>query len=274
MEVWRVGGGYQCSVSSVIYVLTYPLRELCIGDELFPWCLIQTLVQEFWSLRRMDISQKHALHFTMVPGVVMLWAPVSLVSSPYTTTISFLLDDSILNHIRQWVENHSFFRLPFVLLATLLFFLQEKTRNSRCILKRRTEAQKNDNSPGVQWKTGVPTACFFFFKIYFIEVQLIFNVVLISAVQQSDSVLHIYILFHILSHYGLSQDTEYSSLCYTVGPCCLSILYIIVCICQSQTPTPSLPTFLPLGNYSLFSMSVSLFLFCRSSFVSYFRFHI
>ena len=24
---------------------------------------------------------------------------------------------------------------------------------------------------------------------------------------------------------------EYSSLCYTVGPCCLSILYIVVCIC-------------------------------------------
>ena len=27
-----------------------------------------------------------------------------------------------------------------------------------------------------------------------------------------------YILFHILFHYGLSQDIEYSSLCYTVGP--------------------------------------------------------
>ena len=40
-----------------------------------------------------------------------------------------------------------------------------------------------------------------------------------------------YILFHILFHYGLSQDTECSSLCYTVGPCCLSILCIIVCIC-------------------------------------------
>ena len=25
-------------------------------------------------------------------------------------------------------------------------------------------------------------------------------------------------------HYGLLQDTECSSLCYTVGPCCLSIL--------------------------------------------------
>ena len=39
---------------------------------------------------------------------------------------------------------------------------------------------------------------------------------------------YIYILFHILFHYGLSQDIEYSSLCYTIGPCCLSILYIAV----------------------------------------------
>ena len=51
---------------------------------------------------------------------------------------------------------------------------------------------------------------------------------LISAIQQSDSVIDI--LFHILFHFGLSQDIEYSSLCYTVGPCCLSILYVIVCI--------------------------------------------
>ena len=32
-------------------------------------------------------------------------------------------------------------------------------------------------------------------------------------------------------HYGLSQDIEYSSLCQTVGSCCLSILHIIVCCC-------------------------------------------
>ena len=37
---------------------------------------------------------------------------------------------------------------------------------------------------------------------------------------------HTHILFCILSHYGLSQDIEYSSLCYIVGPCCLSTLYI------------------------------------------------
>ena len=29
--------------------------------------------------------------------------------------------------------------------------------------------------------------------------------------------LYVHILFHILFHYGLSQDNEYSSLCYTVG---------------------------------------------------------
>ena len=43
--------------------------------------------------------------------------------------------------------------------------------------------------------------------------------------------IYIYILFQILFHYRLSQDTEYSSLCYTVGLCCLPILYIVVCTC-------------------------------------------
>ena len=47
---------------------------------------------------------------------------------------------------------------------------------------------------------------------------------LVSAVQQSDSVLHMYMFFSIMA----IRDIEYSSLCYTVGPCCLSILYIIV----------------------------------------------
>ena len=57
---------------------------------------------------------------------------------------------------------------------------------------------------------------------------------LTSAVQQSDSVTLIYIVLHILSHYGLSQDIKYSSLCSTLlGPCCLSILYIIVSIHNS-----------------------------------------
>ena len=68
--------------------------------------------------------------------------------------------------------------------------------------------------------------------LYFIELWLIYNVVcLISAVQQRDSVVPMYILFHVLFHYGLSQEIEYGSLCSTVGPCYLFILYVIVCIC-------------------------------------------
>ena len=53
---------------------------------------------------------------------------------------------------------------------------------------------------------------FFFFQV---EVELIHNTVLISAVRQSNSVIHM--LSHILFQYGLSQVTEYSSLCNAVG---------------------------------------------------------
>ena len=36
-------------------------------------------------------------------------------------------------------------------------------------------------------------------------------------------------LFSTLFHYDLLQNIEYSSLCYTVGPCSLSILYHSIC---------------------------------------------
>lgn len=54
----------------------------------------------------------------------------------------------------------------------------------------------------------------------------------VSVVQLSVSDLvciYIYI-FHILYLYDLLQDIEHSSLCYTVRPCCFSVLCIIVCV--------------------------------------------
>ena len=39
-----------------------------------------------------------------------------------------------------------------------------------------------------------------------------------------------HIAFHILSHYVLSQDIEYSSLCCTVGPSCLSTIHLRILI--------------------------------------------
>ena len=68
---------------------------------------------------------------------------------------------------------------------------------------------------------------------------------LISAVQQSDSVIHIYILFH----YGFSQDIEYGSLWYIVGTCCLYIVCIIVASANPRLPVhPSLSYGFSLGG--------------------------
>ena len=39
--------------------------------------------------------------------------------------------------------------------------------------------------------------------------------------------IYIHILFHIIFCNGLSQDFKYSSLCYTVGPCFLSMIYLL-----------------------------------------------
>ena len=66
--------------------------------------------------------------------------------------------------------------------------------------------------------------------------------------------IYTYTLFQILFHYRLLQDTEYSSLCYIVGPSYLST-YPKLLIC------PSLPS--SSVAISLFSMSLSLFLFCK-----------
>ena len=55
--------------------------------------------------------------------------------------------------------------------------------------------------------------------------------------------LYIYTFFlNILFHYSLSQDNEYSSLCYTIGPCCFSILYIYISVhLLIPNSSPSLP---------------------------------
>ena len=52
----------------------------------------------------------------------------------------------------------------------------------------------------------------------------------------------VFFLFYILLYYYLSQDIEYISLCYTIRLCYISILYIIICICWPQSPTPLHPS--------------------------------
>ena len=68
------------------------------------------------------------------------------------------------------------------------------------------------------------------------------------------------------------QDTESSSLCCILGPCCLSLLYIVVC-----TDTPKLLIYpslalSPLVTVSLLPMSMSLFLFFIYLFICFYLF--
>ena len=59
---------------------------------------------------------------------------------------------------------------------------------------------------------------------------------------------HIYSFFRFFSHIGYPRILTKVFLCYAAGPCWPSILYIIACICQSQTPN------LPIGkSFKMFS---------------------
>ena len=79
-------------------------------------------------------------------------------------------------------------------------------------------------------------ACLFFFNfLFYIRVQLINHAVIVSGAQQSDSAIHIHvsILPQTPLPSRLPHNIEQSSLCYTVGTCWLSILHMVVYICQS-----------------------------------------
>ena len=65
------------------------------------------------------------------------------------------------------------------------------------------------------------------------------------------------VCIHILFNYGLSQDIVYR-------PCCLFILYIIICVCEFQTPRPypTLPTLWQSQVYSLRTWIFKVFNSC------------
>ena len=68
--------------------------------------------------------------------------------------------------------------------------------------------------------------------------------------------------FRLFSH--IDYYRVHGPLCYTVGPCWLSISYTVVCVCPFQCPnlpSPTSPNHLV--TISLFSPSVTQFLFCR-----------
>ena len=69
---------------------------------------------------------------------------------------------------------------------------------------------------------------FIFNFLFYIGIQLIYNVVIVSGAQHSESVIyiHVSIPFQILFLFRLLHNIEQPSLCYTVDPCWLSTLFI------------------------------------------------
>ena len=131
---------------------------------------------------------------------------------------------------------------------------------------------------GDRTKTGKVVKLLTHNLLLFFEVQLTYNVGLIFTVQQNDSVMHTYL--HIHTHtYSFSHsfpawfimDVEYSSLCYTVGPCGFSILYNNRLHLLTPDSHPSPPA---MAITSLFSMSLILFLIHRQVHLLCFRFYV
>jgi len=83
----------------------------------------------------------------------------------------------------------------------------------------------------------------FFYKFYW-NISDFYNVVLVLAVQQSESDIHIHSYSDsIWGTYRQSQSIEQFSPSYILGLVTgwFFILYIVVRICQSQFPNPPLP---------------------------------
>ena len=117
---------------------------------------------------------------------------------------------------------------------------------------------------------------FFFFNWSIVDLLNVVPSLLYSRVTQLYT--YVYSFFNIPFHYDLSQETENSSLCYTVEPCSVSILNVIIVLhlCKAHlkchfllvpqtgkfTSLSSL-VFLITGAQRVFSLVSLLFFFTR-----------
>ena len=78
----------------------------------------------------------------------------------------------------------------------------------------------------------------------FTEVQLIYKVLLVSSIQQSDSIINIYYIymffFRFFSTIEYSKMLNVNSLCYPIGPRCLSIISVNPKLLMYPSPLLSL----------------------------------
>ena len=119
--------------------------------------------------------------------------------------------------------------------------------------------------------TSVNHQIYFFFN--FIEVYLIYNVVLLSGVQQSESVIQI----HISSHFTFFSHTgHYISGVLIRVSCAIQQVLIrylsYICICQPQASNLSLPHLYSLMVIHLFYICIHMVIHLFSTSVPIFLF--
>ena len=103
---------------------------------------------------------------------------------------------------------------------------------------------------------GSERSCNFIY-LFFIEEQLNYNVVLITAVQQSDSVIHVYILFHIFSIMVYHKILNTVACAIQQGLVIYPFYIYQSASANPQIPIQASPTHLLLGNHqSVFYISV------------------
>ena len=166
------------------------------------------------------------------------------------TKVSVLLLS--LGHLSQWLANYGSQIKSGLMPAFVVWLVQGQARffcvlsmtafvswivaNRDCRATLWPFTKKSGLSPDLNyWFLDFLQEPFLLFILFYLKKNFNWNIVdlqcCVNFYCTAKWFSYTYILLHILFHYGLSQDIEYSSLCYTVGPCCLSILYIIVCIC-------------------------------------------
>ena len=81
---------------------------------------------------------------------------------------------------------------------------------------------------------------------------------------------HTFILSHILFHYDLLQDIEYSQLCYTVVPCCYPF-----CVQQFASAKSQIPNYLSLTPWQaqVYSLSICFCFVDKSIYVIFLDSH-
>ena len=129
-------------------------------------------------------------------------------------------------------------------------------------LKAWREAVGNvSQTHGEEWQVPYPplVLCFFFYFLFYIELWLINNVFIVLAIQQSDSVIHVSILFQILFLFRLFQYCAEFLVPYSKSLLVIYFKYSSVYIPIPNTLTiPPHQPFLPV-TINFFSKSVNLF---------------